>query len=114
MTYLTIGDVLKSEADFNNRIAIDAPTGTKIGELVKYTERNKYLIALSDEENGKVLVAPHNCTIWLDNIPETNITKTGLTVEKFIKEGDAFGIKYQGTPIAAPAAPIATPKTDGA
>ncbi|MGP4846633.1 hypothetical protein ACTXGQ_21145, partial [Marinobacter sp. 1Y8] len=71
--YVTIGDILKSEADSSNRIAIPATDGTKTGQLVKYTERNEYLIALTDETNGEVLVQPHNCTVFLGSIPQANI-----------------------------------------
>lgn len=103
---LTIGDLLKSEADSQSREAIPSNTGVKIGQLILHPKRKKYLVALSDEENGKVLVQPHNCVIFLDNVAETAITEkmtgdggdTPLTVEAFIQEGDVYGIKYIGTP----------------
>ncbi|MGP4950710.1 hypothetical protein ACTXGO_00855 [Psychrobacter sp. T6-1] len=107
--YVTIGDILKSEADFNNRIAIPAAAGTKTGALVKYNERNEYLFALTDETNGEVLVQPHNCTIFLGSIPQANIDAittdedglVTLTVENLVKQGDLYGIKYVGTPMAS-------------
>lgn len=103
---ITLGDILVAEADPKGRIAIPAPAGTKIGQLVKYELRSRYLVALSDEEAGKVLVAPHNCTINLDFIKETDITNkmtgdnadTALTTELLKKEGDLYGILYIGTP----------------
>lgn len=103
---LTIGDLLKSEADVNSRIAIPAPVGTKIGQLVKYGVRDQYLVALSDEEHGKVLVQPHNCVIDLDNVALADITAlhgdtdglVPLTADTLIREGDTHGIKFIGTP----------------
>ncbi len=107
--YVTIGDILKSEADSSNRIAIPATDGTKTGQMVKYTERNEYLIALTDETNGEVLVQPHNCTVFLGNIPQANIDAVftdeeglvPLTVATLKTQGDLYGIKYIGTPKAA-------------
>jgi hypothetical protein len=107
--YVTIGDILKSEADPSNRIAIPAAAGTKAGQLVKYAERNEHLIALTDEVNDEVLVQPHNCTIFLGNIPQANIDavftdeagEVPLTTEQLIKQGDLYGIKYVGTPMAS-------------
>lgn len=103
---ITLGDILKSEADSQSRIAITAPKGTKIGQLVKYEVRKRYLVALSDEKDGKVLVQPHNCVINLDFVTEADITdkqtgdqgNTPLTTELFKSEGDTYGIKYIGTP----------------
>lgn len=107
--YVTIGDILKSEADSNSRVAIEAPEGTKTGQLVKFALRNEYLIALTDETNGDVLVQPHNCTVFLGSISQANIDavftdeaeEVPLTTEQLIKQGDLYGIKYVGTPKAA-------------
>ena len=106
--FITLGDLLKSEADTQSRESIPANTGTKIGQLVNHPLRGQYLVALSDETNGKVLVQPHNCVIYLDNVALANITsiKQGeplapLTVDILKKEGDAHGIKYIGTPYTA-------------
>lgn len=106
-----IGDILKGEALTLSRAAIAATPGTKAGQLVPYTPRtsstaNFYLVALTDEENGKVLVQPHNCVINLDVIAESEITGkyvkgesgTKLTVDKLREAGDAYGIVYIGTP----------------
>lgn len=83
------GDILKSEADRLSRIEIPAPTGTKMGDLVEYKLRKQKLVALSDEQHGKVLVQPHNCVINLDFV---NLGSE--KAETLIKQGDAFGIKY--------------------
>lgn len=106
---ITIGELLKSEADPLSRIAIPAPKGTKIAQLVKYEARKRYLVALSDEKDGQVLVQPHNCVINLDIVNEADITSkqtgdegnTPLTVDLLKKEGDVYGIKYIGTPKSA-------------
>lgn len=96
------GDLLKAEADRHSRIVIKADN-IKIGQLVQHPERKQYLVALSDSERGKVLVQPHNCTINLDFVSETEITtkqngSKALTVDDFKKQGDTYGIKYIGTP----------------
>lgn len=106
---ITIGDILKSEADRNSRVAITAPEGTKIGQPVLYEPRGEYLIALSDEENGKVLVQPWNCVIYLEPIAQASLEAisidgeeeedaTPLSKELLIKQGDKYGIKYIGMP----------------
>lgn len=108
MPDLTIGDILKSEADPNNRIAIPAPAGTKTGQPIKYAARDEYLIALTDEVNGEVLVQPHNCVMYLDPILQANIDavftdelgEVPLTTAELIAQGDTHGIKYIGTPRA--------------
>jgi hypothetical protein len=106
MPDLTIGDILKSEADPNNRIAIPAPVGTKTGQPVNYAARDQYLFALTDEVNGEVLVQPHNCVMNLAPIMQTDIDavftddldSVSLTTAELITQGDAHGIKYIGTP----------------
>lgn len=114
MPEVTIGDILKSEADFNSRIAIPATASTKAGQPVIYELRNEYLIALTDEVNGKVLVQPHNCVIHIDAIDaealaditievlddeadDGSMTTAELTVDMLIAQGDAHGIKYVDT-----------------
>ena len=99
---ITIGDLLKAESDYRSRTKIPAPTGTKIGQLVNHPQRNEPLVALSDEESGMVLVQPHNCTIYLDNVDPSVITayvldkstNEKLTADKLIAQGDKHGIKY--------------------
>lgn len=106
--YVTIGDILKSEADPNSRIAIPAPANTKAGQLVNYAARNEPLIALTDETNGRVLVQPHNCVMNLSAIKATDIAaittdeagEVPLTQAELVDQGDMYGIKYIGTPIA--------------
>lgn len=108
MPELTIGDILKSEADPNSRIAIPAPVDTKTGQLVKYEPRDEYLIALTDEVNGEVLVQPWNCVMNLAPIMQADIDAVftdeedlvPLTTAELITQGDAHGIKYIGTPQA--------------
>lgn len=95
---ITLGDILKSEADRLSRDTIIADN-VKIGQLVQHPVRKKYLVALSDSEYGKVLVQPYNCVINLDFVREADIKAASTSVDKFIKEGDEFGIKYIGTPI---------------
>ncbi len=108
MPEVTIGDILKSEADFNSRIAIAAPVGTKAGQMVKHEPRDQYLVALTDEVNGEALVQPHNCVINLGAISAADIAAVftddldavPLTTAELITQGDTHGIKYIGTPNA--------------
>lgn len=95
---ITLGDILKSEADSMSREYIKLDN-IKIGQLVAHPVRKKYLVALSNSEHGKVLVQPHNCVINLDFVKEADIKAVATSVDKFIKEGDEYGIKYIGTPI---------------
>lgn len=109
----TIGDLLKSEADPQSREAISVTGDIKCGQPVLYPKRNQYLIALSDSENGKVLVQPHNCVIFADNIDadalsaiqisrETGVNKEdagnsethALTLADLVAQGDKYGITY--------------------
>ena len=114
MPEVTIGDILKSEADFNSRIAVAAPVNTKAGQPVLYPLRGEYLVALTDEVNGKVLVQPHNCVIHIDAIDATalalvevqvrdpvadddSMIAAPLTAGILIAQGDSHGIKYVDT-----------------
>lgn len=97
-TLITIGDILKSEADRHSRENIKADN-IKIGQLVAHPIRKKPLVALSNSEHGKVLVQPHNCVINLAVIKETDIKAVATSVDAFIKQGDEYGIKYIGKPI---------------
>lgn len=95
---ITLGDILKSEADRLSRETIKADN-IKIGQLVQHPIRKKPLVALSNSEHGKVLVQPHNCVINLDFVKEADIKAVATSVDAFIKQGDEYGIKYIGTPI---------------
>lgn len=111
LEHLGIGDILKAEAIYQSRAVIAAPSGTKAGQLVEYSPRSTatakyYLVALTDEIGGEVIVQPHNCVINLDVIAETDITEQlvkadaveKITVDKFKASGDLYGIVYIGTP----------------
>ena len=103
---IQMGDILKGEALPLSRAVVPADSGTKAGTLVKYPLRERYLVALTDELNGEVVVQPHNCVINLEHTSDTALKKlktgeggnTPLTVELLKKEGDAYGIVYIGTP----------------
>ena len=102
------GDLIKGEALMLSRRVVKAAAGTKAGQLVKYPLRaaNPWLVALTDEVNGEVVVQPHNCVINLDYVAEAEITgkkvnegaAANMKVEEFITAGDAYGIVYVGTP----------------
>lgn len=92
--FVTIGDLLKDEASTGNRVDIPAPVGLKAGELVEYTPRGQYLVALTDETFGKTLVQPFNCVMFADNISEASLEAHSLTVQDLANQGEAHGIKY--------------------
>lgn len=100
-----LGDILKSEADPNSRVAFAVESNVAIGDLVEYqpegVEEPIYLVALSDNPYGKVLLQPRNCTINLSAIDQTAIDvhkAAGLSLEKLKAQGFAHGIHYIGTP----------------
>lgn len=90
----TMGAILHYEATSATRESVPATIGLKAGQLVQYPLRGQKLVALTDEYNGKVEVQPHNCIIYLDNTPASEIAD----VDSFKKQGDQFGIVYRGTP----------------
>lgn len=80
---ITLGDLLKAEADPKSRDVIVADN-VHIGDIVDYGSRK--LVALSNSEHGKVLVQPRNCTI--------NLAFVRGDTSVLTKDADAFGIKY--------------------
>lgn len=107
LTHIQLGDLLKWEASPLSRIKVSAPTGTKAGQLVDHPLRTAKLFALSNEENGDVLVQPHNCKIDLTKIKEEDLAAiTGADLAEKLTtlatEGDVYGIIYIGSPTATP------------
>lgn len=86
---------LKYEATSLTRVEVPADTGTKMGAFVEFPLRNKKLLALSDEQNGKVVVQPHNCIINVSAIAADALNAAG-GLEQLKQDGDAYGIVYQG------------------
>lgn len=109
---LTLGDLLKSEADTGSREVIQSTTGVKIGQLIQHPIRKKYLVALSNEEHGQVLVQPNNCTIFWDNVDKEDVKAKKLTLEKLRKEGAEFGIKFISSETDVQPADVATADGD--
>ncbi|MCL5079034.1 MULTISPECIES: oxaloacetate decarboxylase alpha chain [Neisseria] len=88
-----ISDFLKYEATPLTRVAVAADAGTKAGSFVTYPLRNKKLVALTDEADGKVIVQPLNCIIECKDIfIQAKAAFQSDAVMK--KEGDAYGIVY--------------------
>ena len=94
METLTNKTIIQWEATSMTRTEVSATVGTKAGQLVDYPLRNQKLVALTDEHDGKVQVQPHNCVIWLDFTPTSEIDD----LEAFKKQGDTYGIVYRGAP----------------
>lgn len=97
-----ISDFLKYEATPQTRVAVAATVGTKAGKFVEYPLRGKKLVALTDEADGKVIVQPLNCVIDLSKVADADVKAATAekTLDALKKEGDAYGIVYQGAPIA--------------
>lgn len=96
------GDYIKYEATQLTRVAVAAAKGTKAGTFVDYPARTgKKLLALTDEQEGTVLVQPHNCIIDLTFVAETAVNaaaSTGGNLDGLKADGDPYGIVYTGTP----------------
>lgn len=94
--------LLKYEQTPETRVTVAAETGTKAGQFVDYPPREgKKLVALSDEQNGVVVVQPYNCVIdaSLLNLEEAAAAaSTEGTIEGLQKDGDAYGIVYTNVP----------------
>ena len=101
----SIGDYLKWEATPLTRAVVTAGAGTKAGTFVDHPARSgKKLLALTDEQDGKVLVQPHNCIIDLSLVPEAAVkadASSGKNLAGLQADGDPYGIVYIGTPVAA-------------
>lgn len=94
---------IKWEATPLTRVAVAATAGTKAGAFVDYAPRGKKLLALTDEQDGVVLVQPHNCIIDLSLVAESAVNAAaseGGNLAGLQKDGDPYGIVYQGTPQA--------------
>ena len=98
-----LGAYLKWESSPHTRQVIDAPAGTKMGEFVDYAPYGSKLLALSDEQNGKVVVQPQSCVIEYANISPAAIEKAG-DFQAIVNVGAAHGIVYQNAPYTAQAA----------
>ena len=103
----SISDFLMFVATRLTRTTVPVAIGTKAGALVTFELRDMPLVALTDESDGQVVVQPHSCVIDLSLISEAAINaalggteELPKTVEDLAKQGDAFGIVYQGTPLA--------------
>ncbi|WII93184.1 oxaloacetate decarboxylase alpha chain [Kingella negevensis] len=91
---LNMGAILHYEATSATRESVTATTGLKAGQLVDYPLRGQKLVALTDEQDGKVTVQPYNCIVYLDNTPASEMEDW----DAFKKQGDQFGIVYRGAP----------------
>lgn len=98
-----LGALLLYEQTPETRTLVAAPVGTKAGQFVDYLPREgKKLVALSDEQNGKVVVQPFNCVInaeLLDLDEARAAASTEGTFEGLQKDGDPYGIMYANAPL---------------
>ncbi|MDO4434849.1 MAG: hypothetical protein Q4B71_00340 [Cardiobacteriaceae bacterium] len=106
---LSLGDLLKSESDPNQRQSA-LLEGVKIGELVAYQEMH-LLVALSNSEHGKVLIQPSACVVDLSHLRPEHLKMHGSLnpqyghfnaeqpqdlLQKLLASGTALGITYIG------------------
>lgn len=106
LNHVAIGDILKWEATSLTRVEITAEAGTKAGSAVKsnqFSGNEVWLIALTDEVGGKVIVQPHNCVVDLSHT-SGDALKTALGASDVTEAlrslkitGDERGIVYIGT-----------------
>ena len=69
-----VGDFLKWEVTPLTRAKVAAAKGTKAGTFVDYAPRaGKKLLALTDEQDGIVIVQPHNCIIDLTLVADAAV-----------------------------------------
>lgn len=98
----TPSDFLKWEATNQTRAAVAAAPGTKAGTFVAYPARaGKKLLALTDEQDGKVIVQTHNCVIDLSLVDATAAKAGGSksTIASLLEDGDVYGIVYKNVPV---------------
>lgn len=89
---------LKWENTNHTRQMVDAPTGTKMGEFVDYAPYNSQLLALSDEQDGKVMVQPKDCVIEYDNLSEKAIAQVS-DWQALVNVAVNHGIVYRNAPV---------------
>lgn len=99
-----MSDILKYEATQLTRVKVKAAEGTKAGSWVDFSLRGAKLVALTDEQDGYVLVQPHNCIIDLKYCAKTK------NLDEILQQGDRFGIRYFGVPTAQGQSPAVSPK----
>ncbi|MCP1659337.1 oxaloacetate decarboxylase alpha chain [Neisseria perflava] len=97
---LLVSDILQWEATPLTRVIVTASEGLKAGEFVEYGLRSKKYVALTDENNGTVIIQPHNCIINLNVLSSAAITAARTDLNTMQTEDDAYGIVYKGTPQA--------------
>lgn len=93
-----LGAYLKWENSPHTRELIDAPQGTKMGDIVDYEPRGSKLIALSDEQNGKVMVQPHQCVIELASVDPKKLAIGNEGLQALIMRNEAYGVIYHNAP----------------
>lgn len=101
---ISVGDVLKYEATQLTRVKVKAAEGTKAGSWVDFSLRGAKLVALTDEQDGYVLVQPHNCIIDLKYCAKPE------NLDEILQQGDHCGIRYFGVPTAQGQPPAVSPK----
>lgn len=98
------GDILKYEATQLTRVKVKAAEGTKAGSWVDFSLRGAKLVALTDEQDGYVLVQPHNCIIDLKYCAKPK------NLDEILQQGDRCGIRYFWVPTAQGQSPAVSPK----
>lgn len=99
-----MSDILKYEATQLTRVKVKAAEGAKAGSWVDFSLRGAKLVALTDEQDGYVIVQPHNCIIDLKYCAKTK------NLDEILQQSDRCGIRYFGVPTAQGQSPAVSPK----
>ena len=97
-------DILKYEATQLTRVKVKVAEGTKVGSWVDFSLRGTKLVALDNEQDGYVLVQPHNCIIDLKYCAKPE------NLDEILQQGDRCGIRYFGVPTEQGLPPAVSPK----
>lgn len=92
-----IGAILKWEATSATRVRVPAEVGTKQGALVQYAlASNAYFPALTDEQDGTVLIQPLNCVVDTRLVPDSELNKANLTYAQLQEMMLQYGVSVDG------------------
>ena len=105
---MNTSDILKYEATQLTRVKVKVAEDTKAGSWVDFSLRGTKLVALTDEQDGYVLIQPHNCVVDLKYCAKSE------NLDEIFQQGDRCGIRYFGVLTAQGQSPCATSESNAA
>ena len=105
---MNTSDILKYEATQLTRVKVKVAEDTKAGSWVDFSLRGTKLVALTDEQDGYVLIQPHNCVVDLKYCAKSE------NLDEIFQQGDRCGIRYFGVPTAQGQSPCPTSESNAA